>query len=127
MTPRVARRVTSINARVCGRCNASPRPGTPSANAVRGGHQHAGAESDLETRIDEQPLPADTGIADSTGAIRAMLDRGHAQTSLVIQSSSPVAGTFIQTPSVIVISGAADWDHDAVRSALATAAGRLWT
>jgi hypothetical protein len=89
--------------------------------------QHAGTESDLETRIDEQPLPADTGVSDSTSAIRTMLDRGRAHASLLIQSSSPVAGTFIQTPSVIVIAAAADWDHDLVRSSLASAAGRLWT
>ena len=87
----------------------------------------AGSEGDLETRIDQQPLPSDAGIADSVAAVRAMLDKTAGTALLLVQSSSPVAGTFIQTPSVIVLAGAGDWDHDSVRSALTAAAGRLWS
>ena len=87
----------------------------------------AGTESDLETRIDEQPLPSDAGIADSEAAIRALLDKAGARSALRLQASSPAAGTFVQTGSVIVLAGAAGWDGDSVRSALTSAAGKLWT
>jgi hypothetical protein len=87
----------------------------------------AGNEGDLETRIDQQPLPSDAGIADSVAAVRAMIDKAGGRSLLLVQSSSPAAGTFVQTPSVIVLDGAGDWDHDAVRGSLTTAAGRLWT
>ena len=87
----------------------------------------AGSEGDLETRIDEQPLPSDAGIAESEAAVRALLDKAGARTALRLQASSPAAGTFVQTGSVIVLAGAADWDRDSVRSALTSAAGKLWT
>jgi len=87
-----------------------------------------GSESDLETRIDEQPLPADAGVSDSVAAVRAMVDRGPARTLLLVQSSSPQpAGTFVKIPSVIVLDGDADWDPGTVKSALTAAAGKLWT
>jgi len=44
-----------------------------------------------------------------------------------MQSSSAVAGTFFEMPSVIVLAAAADWDRDGVRGALGDAAGKLWT
>jgi hypothetical protein len=88
---------------------------------------HAGTEADLETRVDEQPLPSDAGISDSVAAVRAMVDMTRARTLLLVQSSSPVAGTFVQMPSVIVLAGAEDWDLDMVRSSLTKAAGKLWT
>jgi hypothetical protein len=87
----------------------------------------AGSEGDLETRIDEQPLPSDAGIADSEAAVRALLDKAGARSVLRLQASSPAAGTFVQAGSVIALAGAADWDRDSVRSALTSAAGKLWT
>jgi len=87
----------------------------------------AGSEADLETRIDEQPLPPDAGLSDSVAATRAMVEKGSAQTVLWMQSSSAVAGTFFEMPSVIVLAAAADWDRDGVRGALGDAAGKLWT
>lgn len=88
----------------------------------------AGSESDLETRIDEQPLPADAGLSDSVAAVRAMVDAGAARTLLLVQSSSPQpAGTFVKMPSVIVLDGGTDWDPGSVNSALTAAAAKLWT
>ena len=87
----------------------------------------AGSEADLETRIDEQPLPADAGISDSAAAVRALLDKASAKALLLVQSSSPALGTFVQTPSVIVLAGADDWELSSIRSSLRAAAGKLWT
>jgi len=87
----------------------------------------AGSEGDLETRIDEQPLPSDAGISDSVAAVRAMVDRSGGRALLLVQSSSPAGGTFVQMPAVIVLDGAEDWNRDSVRSSLAAAAGKLWT
>lgn len=87
----------------------------------------AGSESDLETRIDEQPLPSDAGITDSESAARAMLEKARTGAVLLVQSSSPAAGTFVEIPSVIVLEAAGDWDLNSVRSSLGAAAGKLWT
>jgi len=86
-----------------------------------------GSEGDLETHIDEQPLPPDAGISESTSATRAMLEMPGVHSLLLVQSSSLDAGTFIRIPTVIVLDGSQDWDRDAVRTALAAAAGKLWT
>lgn len=86
-----------------------------------------GTEGDLETRIDEQPLPADAGISDSVVAVRTMLEKSGARTMLLLQSSSAPAGTFVQLPSVIVLEADTDWDRDSVRNSLSGAAGKLWT
>lgn len=88
---------------------------------------HAGSEGDLETRIDEQPLPADAGTADSVAALRTMLEKSGGHACLLVQSSLPAEGTFVQIPAVIVVEGAGDWDQPSVRSSLAVAAGKLWT
>jgi len=88
---------------------------------------HAGTEGDLETRIDEQPLPAGAGISDSVAAVRAMVDRTGARALLLVQSTAPAAGTFVEMPAAIVVEGAGDWDADTVRSSLGAAAGKLWT
>ncbi|MGA2119041.1 MAG: hypothetical protein ABSH56_30360 [Bryobacteraceae bacterium] len=89
---------------------------------------NAGDEGDLETRIDEQPLPADPGTSGCLAAIRAMLEKGGARAILLVQSSSPAgAAAFVETPSVVVLDGAADWDADLVRQSLASAAQNLWT
>jgi hypothetical protein len=87
----------------------------------------AGSEGDLETRIDEQPLPADAGISDSVAAARAMVDKSGARALLLVQSSSPAAGTFVPMPCVIVLEGVQDWNRDDVRSSLTAVAGKLWT
>jgi hypothetical protein len=85
----------------------------------------AGTEGDLETRIDEQPLPADAGVSDSVAAAGAMLDKSGARALLLVQASA--AGTFVQLPSVVVLEGGQDWDRNQVRRSLTDAAGKLWT
>jgi hypothetical protein len=87
----------------------------------------SGTEADLETRIDEQPLPSDAGIIDSVAAIRDMVQKSGGTACLLIQSTSPAGGTFLQVPAAIVVNGAQDWDADAVRVSLSAAAGKLWT
>jgi hypothetical protein len=87
----------------------------------------AGSETDLETRIDEQPLPADAGAVESVAAVRAMLADAGLRGVLLIQSSAPASETFVRTPSVMVLEGAGDWNEAAVRSSLSSAAGGLWT
>jgi hypothetical protein len=91
----------------------------------------AGSEADLETRIDEQPLPPDAGTSSSVAAIRAMVEKSGGRALLLVQSSAPAGGAFVRLPSVIVMENAnadaGDWDRDSVRSSLATAAGKLWT
>jgi hypothetical protein len=88
---------------------------------------NAGSEADLETRIDEQPWPSDTGLSDSFAATRAMVEKSRVRALLLVQSTSPASGTFVQTPSVIVLEGAEDWDRDSIGTALSAAAGKLWT
>ena len=87
----------------------------------------AGSEADLETRIDEQPLPSDAGISGSEAAVRVMVEKAGARNVLLLQASAPAAGTFVPIGSVVVLAGAGDWDRDSVRSALRAAAGKLWT
>jgi hypothetical protein len=86
-----------------------------------------GSEGDLETRIDEQPLPPDPGLSDSLAAVRAVVEKTGVRGLLLVQSSSLASGTFVQTPSVVVFQGGGNWDHDAVRTAFTTAAGKLWS
>jgi hypothetical protein len=89
--------------------------------------ERAGSETDLETRIDELPLPSDGGLSESIDAIRPMVEKTGVKALLLVQSSLPVGGTFIRTPSVIVLAGSTDWDPNSVRTGLASAAGWLWT
>jgi hypothetical protein len=86
----------------------------------------AGSEGDLETRIDEQPLPADTGLSDSLAAARGVIDQGGARALLLVESSA-TPGTFVKMPAVIVLASSTDWNRDSVRGALGDAAGKLWT
>lgn len=87
----------------------------------------AGSEGDLETRIDEQPLPPDAGISDSITAVRALVEKTGSRALLLVQSSVPLSGPFIRMPSVIVLDGGQEWDRDSVRTSLGVAAGKLWT
>jgi hypothetical protein len=88
----------------------------------------AGSEADLETRIDEQPLPADAGTSSSVAAMRDMVEKSGGHALLLVESSAPAGGAFVRLPSVIALENAyaGDWDIDSVRSSLATAAGKLW-
>jgi hypothetical protein len=56
-----------------------------------------------------------------------MLDKAGARSVLLVQSTSPAAGTFVPIGSVIALTGSQGWDRDSVRTALSVAAGKLWT
>jgi hypothetical protein len=84
----------------------------------------AGTEADLETRIDEPPLPQDPGFS---GAVAALAKLNIAGPMLLVEASAPVGGPFVRMPTVVVLQGQAAWNRDTVRDALSTAAGDLWT
>jgi len=86
----------------------------------------AGSEGDLETRIDEQPLPPDEGRADATGAVRELVEKTGCRAWMSVQQSS-TAGPFVEMPAVIAVNGEHEWDGNAVSAALGTAAGKLWS
>ena len=89
--------------------------------------ERAGAESDLETRIDEPPLPAGAGLSEAIARLQSVLERNPVRAVLQVQSSASAGGPFIRTPAVIVLAGSAPWDAAEVRGALASAAAPLWT
>jgi hypothetical protein len=86
-----------------------------------------GSEADLETRIDEQPLPSGAAISDSLAAVQAMVEKSAPRAVLLVQSSSPPDGFFVRMPSVIVLEGVENWNLDSVRNSLVAAVGNLWT
>ena len=86
---------------------------TPSRPTTR-----AGGEGDLETRIDEQPLPADAGLAGSEAAVRAARQGRRAQRCYWCKRVRPLPERSFRCRSVIVSAGRTDWDRDAVRTAL---------
>jgi hypothetical protein len=88
---------------------------------------HAGSEADLETRIDERPLPSGATISDSLAAVQTMVEKAAPRAVLLVQSTSIADGSFVWMPSVVVLEGTGDWDLNSVRKSLATAAGSLWT
>jgi hypothetical protein len=85
----------------------------------------AGADEDLETRIDEAP-PTDDRIA---VAFRALQDRlAGAKLEAMLEVDKTRAGdVFIGTDSAVVLLSSAAWDANAMRAALAQAAGSLWS
>jgi hypothetical protein len=86
-----------------------------------------GSEADLETHIDERPLPSGAAISDSLATVQAMVEKSVPRAVLLVQSSSTPDGFFVQMPAVIVLEGAENWDLDSVRNSLVTAVGGLWT
>ena len=84
----------------------------------------AGTEADLETSIDEPPLPQDPGFS---GAVAAIANLNIAGPVLLVEASAPVGGPFVRMPTVVVLDGSSPWNRDTVRAALSTAAGDLWS
>ena len=96
------------------------------APAVDFGTGETGAESDLETRIDEPPLDAHSAIA--LDDLRRVLESAHLDAALEVQSGESLAdGVFITTPTVLAVKSGANWDSTAIRNALSAAAASLWT
>jgi hypothetical protein len=87
----------------------------------------AGSEADLETHIDERPLPSGAAISDSLAAMQAMVEKSAVRAALLVQSTATIEGSFIRMPSVIVLEGAENWDLDSVRNSFVTTVGDLWT
>ncbi len=86
----------------------------------------AGSEQDLETRIDEAPLPTDVSGGLNAAALRNLVAQAAPNAMLHIQSSAATE-RFVHTPSVIVLATAGDWDAARVREALSMTVETLWT
>jgi hypothetical protein len=85
-----------------------------------------GSEADLETRIDEPPLPAGSGGSLVAEPLRALIAMAKPEAALHIESSVRV-GDFVLTPSALVIETVTPWVASAVRDALSPAAGAMGT
>jgi hypothetical protein len=106
-----------------------PRTGAPPASKQAPGVYLSGgvvgSEADLETRIDEPPLPdVRSGVA--TEGLRKFFQDAHLQGLLQLQSTREVGG-FVATPSALVFLSPSDWNPEAVRSALVPAVETLWS
>jgi len=96
------------------------------APAVDAGSGETGAESDLETRIDEPPLAAQSAIA--LDDFTRLLESLPLEAALEVQSGEALPdGVFVETPTVLAVSAASNWDIAALRNALGAAAASLWT
>jgi hypothetical protein len=87
----------------------------------------AGSEADLETRIDERPLPLDTAAKVSLATVQTMVEKSAVQAVLLVQSTSTADGSFVRMPSVIVLEKTENWDSEPVRKSFVTAVESLWT
>jgi len=84
-----------------------------------------GSEADLETRIDEPPLPdVRSGVA--AEPLRKLFQDPRLQGLLQLQSTREVSG-FVATPSALVFLSASDWNPQAVQDALVPAIETLWS
>jgi hypothetical protein len=96
------------------------------APAVDTGTGETGAESDLETRIDEPPLAAQSVVA--LDDLRRVLESVPLDAVLEVQSGEGLPdGVFVETPTVLAVKSTSNWDGAAVRGALGAAAASLWT
>jgi len=104
----------------------TPRFSQDFAPMVEAGSGETGAESDLETRIDEPPLAAQSAI--QLDDLRRLLSSAPLDSALAVESGEPLPdGVFVATPAVIAIKSTTNWDSAAVRNALSAAAASLWT
>jgi hypothetical protein len=104
----------------------TPRISEDYAPMVEAGNGETGAESDLEMRIDEPPLAAQSAI--ELDGLQSLLESTTLDAALAVQSGEPLPdGVFLETPTVLAIKSTANWDGAAVRNALSAAAASLWT
>ena len=106
-----------------------PRAGMPPASKQAPGASLSGgvvgSEADLETRIDEPPLPdVRSGVA--TEGLRKFFQDARLQGLLQFQSTREVGG-FVATPSALVFMSASDWSPESIRNALVPAIETLWS
>jgi len=96
----------------------------PSVTLTEG---QTGSESDLETRIDVPPL-ANVGGTFEPAALKSLLAAAKLEGALQLEWTRGLPGDiFVGTQSAIVLQAASDWDGEAVRSSLLSAASGLWT
>ena len=82
----------------------------------------AGSEGDLETRIDEPPVE-NSGNRFVPDALRRLIESAKVEAMLEAGSTRPLAdGVFVGIDSAVALLASADWNAEAVRGALATAA-----
>jgi hypothetical protein len=94
-----------------------PQQLAPEAQLTSG---ETGSRSDLETRIDQAPAQHRSDDY-GTVALKNMLQKGQVNAVLHLQSTElDTAGVFVKIHSAVALSGSADWDEAAARSALAT-------
>jgi hypothetical protein len=104
----------------------TPRVSEDFAPMVEAGNGETGAESDLETRVDEPPLTARSTI--QLDDLRRLLSSAPLDAALAVQSGEPLAdGVFVETPTMLAIKSTTNWDSASLRSALSAAAASLWT
>jgi hypothetical protein len=101
-----------------------PAIGAPSLTLSEG---ETGSESDLETRIDVPPLTS-AGATFEPEALKKLLAAARLEGVLQLESTRGLPGdVFVGTQAAIVLQAAGDWDGEAVRAALVSAVGGLWT
>ncbi|HYX70403.1 MAG TPA: hypothetical protein VE825_14805, partial [Terriglobales bacterium] len=80
-----------------------------------------GSESDLETRIDQEPVSRYTSER-SIDELEQVLTQAAPQAVLEVASTQRASnGVFVASRTVLAFAAAADWNGDAVRSAIRTA------
>jgi hypothetical protein len=86
----------------------------------------AGADSDLETRIDQAPLTESSTVA--MDGMRRILDAANLTSAIEIQSGHTLPdGVFVDTPIVLALEAGEGWNLASVRNALTAAMASLWT
>jgi hypothetical protein len=91
------------------------------------GETESGNERDLETRIDEPPL-TDDRASQAFAALRERLSGTNVRAMLEVSATNVDAGqVFVGSQSAIVLLASANWDADAMRAAVGSAAGSLWS
>ena len=81
--------------------------------------ENAGSDADLETRIDQAPLPEASASGTAVDLLQALLTSANVEAAIEIQSSELPAGSgFVSLPSAIGIAAASDWDTARVRDLL---------
>jgi hypothetical protein len=91
------------------------------------GETESGNERDLETRIDEPPL-TDDRASQAFAAVRERLLGVRLQAMLEVGSTGLDGGqVFVRSQSAVVLLANVNWDADAMRAAIGSAAGSLWS
>jgi len=89
--------------------------------------QAAGSEADLETRIDEPPLPSAATLDQSVAPFRELVEKAGLRAAMQVESTAPAGHTFTRMPCAIVLAASAPWDESSLEAALTQAIEPLWT